>query len=221
MSTENKGKNAKKKPFKWTKELVRLALNDGWTQADIAKECRTQQSIVSAWKKGSKKGHEEQLKPLLDLYGYKLRRNTFRVYWSFNTKTGEKTFYRVEGKVILSQAFYDARRDKHGKMIKKVPQLKLVVHHQGKNNFRVVVQSRIKFTHKNEELESSVEDAVWSSRVNEVINSAELINFIDDYALKTLHDYPSDANTLPFVIRQTLLNHGVPVDGIVEYPAVW
>lgn len=221
MRTESKGKNAKKKPFKWTKELVRLALNDGWKQEDIAKECRTQQSVVSAWKQGRKKGHEEQLKPLLDLYGYKLRRNTFRVYWSFNTETGEKIFYRVEGKVIFSQAFYDAKRDQHGKMIKKIPQLKLVVHHQGKNSFRVVEQSRIIFTAKSEELESSVEDAVWCSRVNEVINSVELIKFIDKYAVDVLNEYPSDANTLPFILRQTLLNHGVPVDGIVEYPAVW
>jgi hypothetical protein len=221
MSTQSKGKNAKRKPFKWTKELVRLALNDGWTQKVIATECRTNQSVVSGWKLGSKKGHEEQLKPLLDLYGYKLRRNTFRVYWSFDPETDEKAFCRVEGKVILSQAFYDARRDKHGKMIKKIPQLKLVIHHQGKNSFRVVEQARIKFNDTNEELENSVEDAVWCSSVNEVINSVELIKFIDSYAVDTLNKYPSDANALPFIIRQTLLNHGVPVDGIVEYPAVW
>ncbi|BFU61046.1 MULTISPECIES: hypothetical protein [Rodentibacter] len=37
----------KKKRFKQTKELVLLALNDGWTQKQIADKCRTQQSVVS------------------------------------------------------------------------------------------------------------------------------------------------------------------------------
>lgn len=53
MILDNKGKNAKKKPFKWTRELIKLALNDGWTQSEIAEKCRTQQSIVSAWNRGS------------------------------------------------------------------------------------------------------------------------------------------------------------------------
>lgn len=38
-----------KKVFKWTRELIQLAINDGWTQTEIAKACRTQQSIVSGW----------------------------------------------------------------------------------------------------------------------------------------------------------------------------
>ncbi|BCK02403.1 hypothetical protein VCSRO113_1570 [Vibrio cholerae] len=75
----DKSKNSKKKPFKWTRELNRLALNDGWTQQEIAEKCRTQQSIVSAWNKGSKQGTEQQLLPLLNIYGNKIRRNSFKV----------------------------------------------------------------------------------------------------------------------------------------------
>ncbi|MFX3645685.1 hypothetical protein ACJBPR_11055, partial [Streptococcus suis] len=84
---------------------------------------------------GSKQGTEQQLLPLLNIYGNKIRRNSFKVYWSLNTETMEKTFYRVEGKVILSQAFYEPRRDQRGKLVKKVPELKLVVHHQGADQF--------------------------------------------------------------------------------------
>jgi transcriptional regulator with XRE-family HTH domain len=216
--TTNPKKNKRK--FKQTKQLVRLALNGGWTQSEIALACRTQQSVVSAWKKGSTSGTEESLKPLLDVYGHKLRRNSFRVYWSVDSATNEKAFHKVEGKVVLSQAFFDARRDS-AKLVKRIPKYKLIVHHQGSNKFRLVFQSRLTFSHSNEELESSIEDAIWGSAISEQFELSELLKVVDSYAQKTLGDYPSDANTLPFIARQALLNHGFDIDGVVEYPAVW
>lgn len=221
MDSALKGKNSKKKPFKLTRELVRLALNDGWTQLEIAEKCRTQQSIVSAWKRGSKQGTEEQLLPLLNIYGHKLRRSTYKVYWSLDTETLERTFYRVEGTVILSQAFCDPRRDRNGKLVKKVPEHKLVVHHQGTDQYRIVYQHRLKFVKSSQEIESQVEDAIWSSTILDTMNTNDLISFVDRYAAENLKDYPSDANTLPFLIRQALIHHGVPVEGLIEYPAAW
>ncbi|SIP97593.1 helix-turn-helix domain-containing protein [Marinobacterium stanieri] len=221
MDTMEKGKNARKKPFKWTKELVRLALNDGWTQQDIAQKCRTQQSIVSAWKKGTKKASEAQLIELLKIYGHKLRRSSFRVYWNLDSETLAKRFFKVEGRVILSHAFYDPRRDKHGKLVKKIPTLKLVVHHQGDDQFRAVIQKRITLSNTNEEIECSIEDAFWSSTIYKPMTSAVLINFVDQFANKGLPGLPSDACTLPFIIRQALLYHGFLVEDVEEYPAVW
>ncbi|MEJ6531791.1 MULTISPECIES: hypothetical protein [Pseudoalteromonas] len=214
------GSKKNKRKFKQTKQLVRLALNDGWTQNEIKEACRVQQSIVSGWKSGSKQGTEQQLKPLLEIYGHKLRRNSFRLYWNIDPETNSKNFHKVEGKVILNQAFYDARRVKY-KLEKKVPQHKLTIHHQGNNKFRVVYQNRLKFKHSNAELESTVEDAIWDAFVSEQYELAELLLIIDKYAEKTLAEYPSDANTLPFILRQALLNHGFAIDGVVEYPAVW
>ncbi|WP_339687732.1 hypothetical protein [uncultured Pseudoalteromonas sp.] len=217
---ETIGSKKNKRKFKQTKQLVRLALNDGWTQNEIKDACRVQQSIVSGWKSGSKQGTEQQLKPLLEIYGHKLRRNSFRVYWNIDPETNSKNFHKVEGKVILSQAFNDARRVNH-KLEKKIPQYKLVIHHQGSSKFRVVSQSRLTFQNTNEELESMVEDAIWASIVSEQYDLPELLDVIDRYAEKTLAKYPSDANTLPFIARQSLLNHGFDIDGIVEYPAIW
>ncbi len=209
-----------KRKFKQTKQLVRLALNDGWSQVKIADVCRTQQSVVSAWSKGAKQGTEQQLKALLEVYGHKLRRNSFRVYWCIDSDTKEKTFFRVEGKVVLSQAFYDARRSGY-KLIKKIPKQKLVVHHQGENKFRLVFQSRLAFQNTNVELESVVEDAIWGSTISKQYELSELLNVIDNYAETSLAECPSDSNTLPFIARQSLLNHGFDIDGVVEYPAVW
>lgn len=126
METKKRGKNAKKKGFKLTRQLVRMALNDGWTQHDIAKTCRTYQSIVSSWSKGGTLATEQQIRPLLEIYGHKLRRNSFRVYWNIDPDTQEKKFYRVEGKVIFAEAFYDARRERSGKLTKKSPSIGLL-----------------------------------------------------------------------------------------------
>ena len=220
METKAKSKNSKKKKFKLTRQLINLALNDGWTQVQIATACRVHQSVVSSWKNGSTQATEVQLKSLLEVYGHKLRRNTFRVYWSIDYDTHVPTFYQVEGRVILSQNFDDPRRKGH-KLIKKIPEHKLIVHDQGKGKFRVIEQSRIIFSPSNEELECSQEDAIWRSIIGKQINVDELIKLTDDYCQEKLEKYPSNALTLPFLLRKALLNHGHQVDGIVEYPAVW
>lgn len=85
----------------------------------------------------------------------------------------------------------------------------------------MIFQNRIKFSHSNQELESSVEDAIWGSEVSEQLELTELLKHVDKYAETTLNDYPCDANTLPFIVRQALLNHGFHIEGLVEYPAVW
>lgn len=222
METKKSGKNARKKGFKLTRQLIRMAINDGWTQQAIADSCRTQQSIVSAWYKGQKLATEQQVQPLLEIYGHKIRRNSFRVYWNIDRETQEKQFYRVEGKVIFAGAFYDARRDPSGKFIKKIPMHKLVVHHQGNSKFRVVMQSRLYFQRSSQELESTVSDAIWGSEIHpELLTTNGLVDFVDHYASETLKEFPSDANTLPFVIRQSLLQHGFEVSGVEEYPASW
>ncbi|WP_372627679.1 multiprotein-bridging factor 1 family protein [Arsukibacterium sp.] len=217
---EARSPKKEKRKFKQTKQLVRLALNDGWSQTEIANKCRTHQSIVSKWSKGETLATEQQLQPLLEVYGHKLRRNSFRVYWNIDPETQQKSYFKVEGKVILSQAFYDARRVKH-QIVKKVPMMKLVIHHQGDNKFRVVIQSRLTFLNSSSELESTVEDAIWGSDISEQYELAELLKIIDKYAESLLSEYPSDANTLPFITRQALLHHGFSINGIVEYPAVW
>lgn len=216
-ATTNSKKNKRK--FKQTKQLVRLALNEGWSQVEIAEKCRTQQSVVSAWNKGTKQGTEQQLKPLLEVFGYKLRRNSFRAYWSVSPKTKEKTYYKVEGKVIFSQAFCFTRVPSH-KKYKQLPMQRLVIHHQGQSKFRVILQSRFELP-TDHELEPTIEDSFWNSEITKQFDLPELLRFIEQYSEGNLRDYPCDANTLSFIARQALLNHGFDIDGIVEYPAIW
>jgi len=216
----NPSKNSKKRKFKQTRELVRMALHDKWTQKEIAAHCRTQQSVVSAWNKGEKQGTEEQLAPLLEIYGYKLRRNSFRSYWAIDEEK-RPTYFKVEGKTILSQSFCDPRRA-GPRLVKQIPKKKLVVHDQGKGKFRIVYQHRLVFQDSNQELECCQEDAIWGSSVSDTLSAAELLAAIETYAEDELKQtYQTDYYTLPFIIRKALLNHGHPVEGLVEYPATW
>lgn len=222
MTVTSESKSSKKKPFKLTRELVRLALNDGWTQTKIAEICRVQQSIVSKWNRGSSKGTEQQLRPLLDIYGHKLRRNTFRVYWSIDAETREKFFYRVEGKVVFSHIFNKSLSNTGRKHVKKIPMQKLVVHYQGSDQFLLVSQRRIPTTLDSEKyIESNVEDAIWTSTFYDSVDIKLLIKSIDKFAEELLEYFPNDACSLPFIIRQALLNHGFSIDNVVEFPAVW
>ena len=68
------------KKYRYTKQLINMALRDGWTQKQIADTCRTQQSMVSSWKSGAAAAKESQLKKLLEIYGPRLNRKTFRIY---------------------------------------------------------------------------------------------------------------------------------------------
>lgn len=66
--------------FKYTRELIRIAIHDGMTQEEIAKLCRVEQSVVSGWKNGKSVAREHQLVELKKRYGSRLNRTTSRVY---------------------------------------------------------------------------------------------------------------------------------------------
>ncbi len=229
--TETQSEKTKKKPFKQTRELVRLALNNGWTQTEIAKTCRTQQSVVSAWSKGEKLGTEQQLKPLLDLFGYKLRRNTFKLYWRKNKETSETEFIKVEGKIIFSLIIGQQNYKKF------TPKYKFVIHHQGSEQVHIVLKQKI-----HDDIHRVLESTSWETVFNQPAGISNLLGFCDelssksieyydaryhilsnkcDYWVKFICEFPEYAQALPFLIRQALLNHGFPVNNIIEYPASW
>lgn len=66
--------------FDQTRALVRAALREGLTQDEVARLCRTQQSVVSQWANGKKKAYRHQIEPLLTQYGHLLNRAVFTDY---------------------------------------------------------------------------------------------------------------------------------------------
>ncbi len=211
-----------KRPFKQTKQLIKLALNEGWTQNEIKDACRTQQSIVSAWKNGSKLGTEQQLKPLLELFGHKLRRNSFKVYWNYSDDN-EVEFFKVEGKIILSHLMnFDIAQGSIFR-ISHVPQQKIVIHHQGNNLFRIVYQSYSLPRDLSDKTNQYDQDSLWKSSISEQLALSEVFNALNYFLNEKLklEKNTGHALMLQFVLRKQLLNHGFSVPDIVEYPAVW
>lgn len=80
MTDEAPDSKKRKKKFRHTRELVRIALHEGMTQSEIARKCRTQQSQVSAWANGKRKATVEQIAPLVKKYGHRLNRTSARIY---------------------------------------------------------------------------------------------------------------------------------------------
>ena len=146
-------KNDKRK-FPQTKQLIRIALNAGKTQNEIAKCCGIQQSIVSKWLHGGSKATYRQIQPLLDLYGNLLSQKTARLYYRTSQEENIPRYFRVEGNIIFSHIVYNGRE----KM------WRYIVHDQ-KNSFVLVRQKRrhtsmeIKIE-KKEEIENGKENSV-------------------------------------------------------------
>lgn len=216
---DNSQNKPNKKPFKQTRELVRLALNNGWTQTEIANKCRTQQSVVSAWSKGEKCGTEPQLQPLLELFGHKLRRNTFKLYQMLDDD--KKTqFIKVEGQVIFNLPMYAIN---YNDRKSKYPKFKIVVHHQKNDKFILLILLKVSKVN-----DINLENSTWHTIFQEGMNSKELIDFFDnirEYCNKEhemFHkEYELYINSCPFLIRQALLNHGIEVENIEILASSW
>ena len=228
-----------KKKYRYTKQLINMALRDGWTQKAIADVCRTQQSVVSSWKNGSAQAKESQLQKLLEEYGPKLRRRTFRIYHSLQKNDQDEYrvhMIKVEGEAILSFPY----RNKEfctkchslvsnatsscrcaAKIQKILPTRRLVVHSMGKGEFCLVSQLRLI---KDECLMQFPETNIFASSVVGRYSAKDLLGYIDDI-LKQDIDADEMNKTenlmLQMLARKALLEHGYPIEGIEEHTAAW
>jgi transcriptional regulator with XRE-family HTH domain len=165
--------------FKWTKELVHIALNDGMTQEEISKVCRTQQSVVSSWKNGKNKATEQQLAELLRRYGARLNRTTAKVYLVSNSpsglvvKIGQQSYQepedtrivQVEGPILFRYTFCQPIRIERAKSVDlgREPIARWIVHGLPRGKLLLVRQVRRALTDTRLER--------WSDAVCEVLGS--------------------------------------------------
>lgn len=131
----------KKSKFKQTKELVRIALNDGMTQKEVANMCRTKQPQVSKWNNGTALATTQQLKPLLDRFGHKLRQSPFKIY-QFPNEKGSPSFLKVEGKLLLRERFQgsDCTSEPSAPLWSAATSLRLSVHMQNDGTFAMIFE---------------------------------------------------------------------------------
>ncbi|WP_027824325.1 hypothetical protein [Laribacter hongkongensis] len=220
----------KSRKYRYTKQLINMALRDGWTQKQIADACRTQQSVVSAWKNGAKQAFEHQLKPLLEVYGARLRRKSFRIYHDLRAvpeQEPEIKLIKVEGEVIFSHA-YDAylscprcnpgecKDDRHPK--KSVPQRRIIIHDQGAGKFCLVKQERV-FKPNYQTLYADAN--IFTSHAIAQLLVGQLLALVDDNEFyESQKEYKPDKLMIRTLLRKALLEHGIPLEGVEEHLSV-
>lgn len=204
-----------KKKYRYTKSLINIAIKDGWTQTQIADKCRTNQSVVSAWKNGAALAYEHQIRPLLDVYGNKLRRTAFKIY-PFIDVSGEVKMAKVEGEVILQYAF---RKKEINKRL--TPTRKIAIHSMGKGEFCVVLQY---FQYRDQFLSKYDGILQWNGSVIHIETSDLLIEATAKIADASFDGEPlldkNELLSLDIALKKALLQNGFPVDGVEEYLAV-
>jgi transcriptional regulator with XRE-family HTH domain len=86
----------KKPKFKYTRELMKIAIADGMTQKEIGDLCRVEQSVVSGWSRGQSLAFEHQIAELKKRYGNRLNRTTSRVYLAVSGKRSDARWEDTE-----------------------------------------------------------------------------------------------------------------------------
>lgn len=225
VSGKNLSDHSKKK-FKATKELILLAMNEGMTQAEIARLCRVGQPQVSKWKKGAAKAQEHQLSELLEQFGHLLMRAPFKLYEMAATETSARRYIRVEGKILLKEVFigtYD------GPPSNKNPSaVRVTVHDQGAGSFVFLLErtdaafAPMRGQSPSRGIRITDRHAVWEVCQVERQSMADLQVHIDELARSCAsakhwqHNYQG-LRRLPFLLREALLNRGYVLEGIVEF----
>lgn len=224
--------------FRYPKVLIGMALRDGWTQAQIADACRTQQSVVSRWKGGDALAKESQLGKLLEIDGPRLRRKTFRVYHDLREGAGSgwvAHLIKVEGEIVFTfpfrnrtfctQCHKEASACSCSRSTKKtLATRKLIVHAMGNGEFCCLRQRRMV---KDQYQMQFPETNVFITTVVGKFNTKELLACFDSLQLATEQDDKPGADVeaerlmLQMLSRKALLEHGYPVEGVEEHRMSW
>jgi hypothetical protein len=223
------------KKYRYTRQLINMALRDGWTQNQIADACRTQQSVVSSWKNGATQAKESQLVKLLEVYGPKLRRKSFKIYHAFQKDDCDELsvqIIKVEGEAIFTfpyrnKEFCTVCRSEwgfcscHKNSRKILPTRRIIVHAMGKGNFCLLHQRRLI---KDEFQMQFPETNIYVTTVVGRFAVQELLRVIDLYAKRDEPEEKMDTAEylmVQMLAKKALLEHGYPIEGIEEHLADW
>jgi len=154
----------RRQKYRHTRELIKIALDEGMTQEEIARLCRTQQSTVSAWKNGKSKATVPQIESLLKRFGARVRRQAARVYLlgdpvdRYGTPTGGPPgIHVVEGPIVFRHVFTRSaiHPSRRGGDLVNEPIARWIVHELHGPSFILVRQTRRKLSDREQKTEWS------------------------------------------------------------------
>jgi hypothetical protein len=108
----------KKPKFKYTRELVKIAIADGMTQKEIGDLCRVEQSVVSGWLNGKSQAFEHQVAELKKRYGNRLNRTTSRVYLAVSGESSDARWQDSERARQLIDVRNRLKREEHERSVR-------------------------------------------------------------------------------------------------------
>ena len=213
-----------------TKRLVRIAIEHGMTQSEIAKKARLSGksgSLVSRWRSRPALATNRQMTYLIKEYGDLLKRKSEHLFYSGNNN--DMKFYKLKGELILK---YSVRTiETINRRPVKVALMRVIVIKQH-NTFHLVLQMRYGIqppfcfspSSFNQLSHSDNEEANWATdSISMNLSPTNLVLEVDEYALSLLsssnllkEDFPLSARELRFILRQALLKQGYESDDIID-----
>lgn len=226
----------RKPKYKYTRELVKIAIADGMSQTEIAALCRTQQSVVHGWAHGKSLAFEHQVIELKKRYAARLNRATSRVYL---VGTSPIKMVAVEGPIVLRYTFVRPKADPRGKAWLRIPIGRWVVHRHGRGRFVLIELSRRQLDDERrnrwfsemaraslsescEEWVDCADDAArWTARIDDPTDASGLMTRCDEHVRDParMHN-PHDEMVLPFLVRKMLVEQGLDIPDLVRMTAI-
>ncbi|MCC4796718.1 hypothetical protein BCT30_17560 [Enterovibrio norvegicus] len=233
-------KNSTKK-YPYTKRLVRIALENGYTNKTIAIATGLQESsvaMVSRWRNGESLATDRQMAKLIKEFGHLLKRQISHLFYCYEENTENKetfSYYTVTGERILNHKV--VMSVPNNRKVINVSLFRVVVIQHGEA-FNLIIQGRqglhkhqdrcnFKFSGIQHLTHSSNEDAMWNvianshhQCVDELIAASDV--FADRIQQGTLcqNIESSEGGNLKYVIRQVFIKLGRKPEGIEDLPRI-
>ncbi|NRA83959.1 MAG: hypothetical protein HRU22_09405 [Gammaproteobacteria bacterium] len=217
-----------------TKRLVRIAIEHGMTNQDIAELAglsRKSVALVSKWRNGTALATERQMGHLIKEYGDLLKRKIEHLL--FQETNNKLEFYKLTGEVLFK---YCIRIHANiNKRPAKVALMRLIVLQQH-NKYHLITQLRNGLDINKIPLldrylqtlsHSDNEDANWNTIfINQDLHPDDIIQEIDKLSIALTerdnplkYAFPECVTELRFIARQTLLKQGFQSKDIIDLEA--
>lgn len=126
VSKMTEPKENTKKTYRYTKQLIRLAIENGYTNQEIAVKAGLSPksvAVVSRWRNGKALATERQMQFLINEFEHLLKRKMEHLFYGETETPNKFTYYKVQGEILLTHTlhyiqqgskYYDHKQQKVG-----------------------------------------------------------------------------------------------------------
>ena len=227
--TMTEQKENTKKTYRYTKQLIKLAIENGYTNHDIAEKAGLSPkstALVSRWRNGKALATDRQMNYFIKEFEHLLKRKMEHLFYELEEfeKDGNTlnkvNYFKISGEIILKHHLrshgYKKNITYYRIIIIKNSDNVFYVLHQ-KRNFQFSLYSNDRQTEQKIPLKLShpSETASWITLSrNKLTNYEQVIDSIDNFShIGLVNNHlddigKSDLMTLPFILRENLLKLG-------------